>query len=707
MHERQEDLVDDSDDVVVTQRLERHEQVVPEQVERDRTHSRSDAAGIGVPTSDGAVEDLVECAPGLVVEHLGPQFGERTATDGEVGADQDAEQWNQATAGLVRSPQHLEDVPPEGSGVRRRDPVAPEFVGQSRAHEFVAVGPPSIDDGPTGPGPFGDGLDGEPGVTGRLQLRPGRLQDRLFELLPSSPSNRLKTHLCILADATIVGVKYISVSYWENLMAEKAPPAIPRQAIVTALVLITGGLAVIFDSTIVSIALRTLADDLHVPVSTIQWVSTAYLLALAVTIPVVGWAQARIGGQRLWMVGLTIFLVASIACSLAWNAQSLIVFRVIQGIGGGVMLPLMVTLAIQQVPGAAGLGRLMALVSLPAALGPILGPTIGGLILNVADWRFLFWVNVPFCVVGLALAWRKLPNDPPSGRRPLDTVGLLLVSPGLVGVLYGLSNVQQSGGFTRTDVWLPLIAGILLLAAFGLRARHRPGTALIDIRLLGRKAVASSSAVLFLSGASLYGSMLLLPLYFQIVRGTDPLAAALLLIPQGVGALLSRSIAGKLTDTVGARLVAIGGFAVMGLATIPFALAGAGTNDWWLMAVLLVRGFGMGAVLIPVMSVAYIGLGRPEVADASIITRLAQQTGGAFGTALLAVILESATHGSRAGDLAHGFHIAFWWAVGFTVLAIGVCRFLPARPATPAPGRPRENTAARAPEEVTGPRVAR
>ena len=467
-------------------------------------------------------------------------------------------------------------------------------------------------------------------------------------------------------------------------MTERSAPPIPRQAIVTALVLIAGGLAVIFDSTIVSIALRTLADDLRVPVSTIQWVSTAYLLALGVTIPVVGWAQARIGGKRLWMIGRTIFLVASVACSLAWNAQSLIVFRIVQGIGGGVMLPLMATLAIQQVPAAASLGRLMALVSLPAALGPILGPTIGGLILQVADWRALFWVNVPFCVVGLLLAWKKLPDDKPTGRPPLDLVGLLLVSPGLVGVLYGLSNVNQSGAFTRLDVWMPLVAGAVLLTAFGVRAAQRPDTALVDVALLGRRPVASSSAVLFLSGASLYGSMLLLPLYFQIVRGTDPLAAALLLIPQGVGALLSRTLAGKLTDSMGARVVAIAGFAVMGAATIPFALADAATDNWWLMAVLLVRGFGMGAVMIPVMSVAYVGLDRAEVPDASIITRIAQQTGGAFGTALLAVILESATDGAQTVDgLARGFHIAFWWAVGFTVVAILVCRFLPARPDSP------------------------
>ena len=469
-------------------------------------------------------------------------------------------------------------------------------------------------------------------------------------------------------------------------MAQSSAPVVPRAAIVTAMVLMVGGLAVIFDSTIVSLALKTLAIDLDVSVSTIQWVSTAYLLALGVTIPVVGWAQARIGGKRLWLIALTIFLAASIACSLAWDASSLIAFRAIQGIGGGLMMPLMATLAIQQVPAGVGLGRLMAVVSLPAALGPILGPTIGGIILNWLDWRWLFWVNVPFCLVGLALAWWLLPADTATGRPKLDLRGLLLVSPALVGILYGLSNVGLDGGFARIDAWLPAVAGAVLLVAFVFVESRRRAGALIDIGLLRRRAVASSSAVLFLSGASLYGSMLLLPLFFQIVRGADVLAAGLLLIPQGVGALLSRTIAGRFTDSIGARVVAIAGFVVLGAATVPFALADATTNDLWLTAVLLVRGFGMGAVMIPVMSVAFLGLERAEVPHASIITRLAQQIGGAFGVALLAVILDAAVGGATdIAGLAAGFDVAFWWAVGFTVVAIGVCFALPSKPAAAAP----------------------
>lgn len=470
-------------------------------------------------------------------------------------------------------------------------------------------------------------------------------------------------------------------------MASPTAPAIPRSAIISALVLVTGGLAVIFDGTIMSVALATLATDLDVPVSTIQWVTTAYLLALGVVIPIVGWAQARLGGKRLWMIALTIFLLASIACSLAWDASSLIAFRVVQGFGGGLMMPLMATLAVQQVPAGASLGRLMAMVSLPAALGPIIGPTLGGIILTWLDWHWIFWVNVPLCLIGLALAWRFLPSDPSRGRPALDWRGLTLISPALVGVLYGLSNVGRNGGFSRLDAWLPVAAGAVLAVAFVRSQVRRPARALIDISLLRRRTVAASGAILFLSGAALYGSMLLLPLYFQIVRGTDVLTAALLLIPQGIGALLSRTMAGRLTDSLGARTVAISGFIVMGLATVPFAVADATTNIVWLMAALLVRGFGMGTLMIPMMSVAFVGLERDEVPHASIITRLAQQLGGAFGTAILAVILEATTHvAGGISELAEGFDTAFWWAVGFTVIAVGVCITLPgrARPAETA-----------------------
>jgi EmrB/QacA subfamily drug resistance transporter len=461
-------------------------------------------------------------------------------------------------------------------------------------------------------------------------------------------------------------------------MAEKTK--IDPGVLKIAIVLIVGAMAVIFDTTIVSVALHTLATELHTSVDTIQWVSTAYLLALGVTIPLVGWAQQRFGGKRLWLAALAIFLVGSVLCSLAWDAPSLIAFRAVQGIGGGLMLPLLSTL-VMQAAGGKSLGSLMSVVSLPTALGPILGPVLGGLILSAFDWRWLFWVNVPFCVVGFILALRMLPADKPGTRPKLDVVGLVLLSPAMVGILYGLSNVNRDGGFGRFDVLFPALAGVALLIAFVVYAVRRGDRALVDVRLFSHRPVASASALLFLTGASLYGAMLLLPLYFQEVRGADALGAGLLLAPQGIGTLLSRSMAGRLTDRFGARWVSFAGFAIVGLATVPFAFATATTNEWLLMGALVVRGFGLGAVMIPLMTVAFVGLERQDVPHASILTRIAQQVGGSFGVALLAVILQGAAVGVHGLDgIADAFDQAFWWAIGFTVLAVVLSLLLPGRP---------------------------
>ncbi|GAA2521396.1 MDR family MFS transporter [Winogradskya humida] len=441
----------------------------------------------------------------------------------------------------------------------------------------------------------------------------------------------------------------------------------------TAIAVIAGGLAVIFDTTIVSVALHDLATDLHVPLGTIQWVSTAYLLALFVTIPVAGWAQTRIGGKRLWLIALSVFLAGSVACAFAWDAASLIGFRVVQGIGGGIMLPLMSTLLMQAAHGR-NLGRVMSLVSLPAALGPILGPVIGGLVLGYADWRWLFLINVPLGAVGIVCAVLLLPAGEPGRRTRLDGLGLLLLSPGVVALIYGLSNVSHSGGWRRGDVVVPLITGLALVAGFAIHAVRRDDAPLVDVRLFRHRALTSASSLLFLSGASLYGTMLLLPLYWQQVHGTDALGAGLMLVPQGIGTLLSRTLAGRLTDRIGGRWVAMTGFIVIGIALVPFATASTSTHQAVLLGALFVQGLGMGAASIPLMSVAFQGLERAEVPHASIITRIAQQVGGSFGVALLAVILQQSLASGNAPD---AFDVAFRWAIGFTAVAVLLTTFLP------------------------------
>ncbi|MFI5707569.1 MDR family MFS transporter [Kribbella sp. NPDC051620] len=441
-----------------------------------------------------------------------------------------------------------------------------------------------------------------------------------------------------------------------------------------AIAIVTGVMAVILDTTIVSVGLHDLGTALGASVSTLQWVSTAYLIAMFVTMPITGWAQSRLGSKRLWLIALGVFTFGSLLCALAWDAPSLIAFRALQGIGGGVMLPLMTTILMQAAKGR-NLGRLMAAVSLPAAVGPILGPVVGGIILHYVSWHWMFLVNLPLGIAGLLLAVRLFPAGEPGRRVRLDVVGLLLVSPGVVGVIYGLSRVGKSGGFGHSEVLVPMVGGLVLLGAFWWWAVRRGEQALIDLQLFRHRALAVSTALLFLTGIALYGAMLLLPLYWQQIRGEDALGAGLLLVPQGIGALASRSMAGRLTDKIGGRWVAVTGFAVMTIATVPFAFASEGTNTWYLMAVLLVRGLGLGAVVIPLMTGAYVGLDHDEMPDASIITRIAQQVGGSFGTAVLAVILTTAA--TTSANLSDAYGTAFWWATAFTAVAALLSLLLP------------------------------
>jgi EmrB/QacA subfamily drug resistance transporter len=474
--------------------------------------------------------------------------------------------------------------------------------------------------------------------------------------------------------------------------AVQAPAVLAPETRRALTALIIGGVAAVLDTTIVSIALNSLVRALDSSVDQIQWVSTGYLLALGVVIPLVGWGQARFGGKRLWMAALTLFVTGSALCAAAWNAESLIAFRVVQGAGAGLIFPLMQTLAMRTARAAGGgdtpsFGRVTATVSLPIAVGPILGPVLGGVILNWLDWRWLFLVNVPICAVGLYLAWRFLPADAPAPgelRPRFDLPGLLLVAPGLAGVLLGLSNVGKSGGFGRGDVQLPLIAGVVLVAAFAVWALHRTraATALVNVRLLRIRSIGASSAALFLTGACTYGAMFLLPLYWQELRGFGVLDAALLLIPQGVGSLLTRTVAGRLTDRIGGRAVAVAGFALVALATVPFAFAGPHTSEWWLGAILLLRGLGLGIVLIPVMTVAFVDIDPGDMPDASMLTRISQQVGGSFGVAVGAVVLQSALAGGHT--LTQAFGQAFWWTTGFTALALLASFFLPGR-RVPAP----------------------
>ncbi|MFD0516646.1 MFS transporter [Paractinoplanes durhamensis] len=200
--------------------------------------------------------------------------------------------------------------------------------------------------------------------------------------------------------------------------------------LVLALVIVIGLIAPLLDTTIVNVAIPSLRQDLHTTVATIQWVSTAYLLAMAMSIPVTGWATRRFGARQVWIAALWIFLAGSVLSGLAWNIGSLIGFRALQGVAAGLLIPIMQTLLFGAAGGKSPAGNTIALVSLPALLGPVFGPVLGGLLLNHLDWRWIFYVNPPICLVAILLAIRYLPRDAGVRTHRLDWTGLLLLSPG-------------------------------------------------------------------------------------------------------------------------------------------------------------------------------------------------------------------------------------------------------------------------------------
>lgn len=424
--------------------------------------------------------------------------------------------------------------------------------------------------------------------------------------------------------------------------------ALPKDVRPIAVVVVVGAIMSILDATIVNVALQTLRDDLRVSLATIQWVSTGYLLALAAVIPLTGWMAERFGPRRVWMGAVGGFVVTSALCGAAWSAGALIAFRVLQGLAGGMIMPVgMITLA--QAAGPKRMGRVMSVVGVPMLLGPVVGPVLGGLLVDNLSWRWIFYVNVPVGAVGLLLAYRLMPAARAAGRAaeagherpPLDVPGLLLLSPGVAAIVFGLSEVGTHGTPATPSAWMPIVAGALAVAAF---ARHawRSDHPLVAVRLFCGRGFSAAAATTFLVGAALFGSMILLPLYYQVVRGESPLHAGLLLMPQGIGAAVGMNIGGRVTDKVGAGRVVPVGLLILALGTVPYAAIGGDTSYGVLLAGLFVRGLGLGATMMPAMAAAYATLdSAADVPRATPMLNVLQRVGGSIGVAVLTVVLEN------------------------------------------------------------------
>jgi EmrB/QacA subfamily drug resistance transporter len=472
---------------------------------------------------------------------------------------------------------------------------------------------------------------------------------------------------------------------------ERATGGLDRPTLMVAGAVILGLIMAVLDTTIVNVALDTISRDVHASLSTIQWITTGYLLSLAVVIPLSGWITERFGSKRTWIASIVLFAAGSGLCALATSAGELILFRVLQGLGGGMLLPVGFTLVAQSA-GPRRVGRAFALVGVPVLLAPIFGPIIGGLIVDNAAWQWIFVVNLPIAVVAVLVAARVIHAD--AGRADagvLDWIGAALLCPGLAGIVFGLSETETHGGIDHPIAFVPILAGFALVVLFAWHSLHVPRP-LLEVRLFRSRGFRAAALITFLLGGALFGTLLVLPLYYQVDRGESALNAGLLLAPQGIGAAVMLPFSGSLTDRLGGGPVVVAGCSIIALATLPLAFVTNHTPYALLGGVLFVRGLGLGASIQPSIASAYALLESSQVPRATAALNTLRQLGGSIGTALLAVVLQHETAaaipsagggagallaplpaGERAqvsGPLATAFGHTFIWAAAMALLAL-------------------------------------
>ncbi len=342
----------------------------------------------------------------------------------------------------------------------------------------------------------------------------------------------------------------------------EASDKLDKNVLMIAGVVVLGAIMSILDITVVSVALETFQREFDATAAEVAWTMTAYTLALASVIPLTGWAADRFGTKRLYLLAVALFTAGSVLCATATSLEMLVLYRVLQGLGGGMLMPLGMTI-LTRAAGPERVGRVMAVLGIPMLLGPIFGPIIGGALIDSVSWHWIFLINLPIGIAAIVYAWIVLPRDEVHPSETFDWVGMLLLSPGLALFLYGISSIPGHGTSSATHVWAPALLGLTLIIAFVPWALARRNIhPLVDLRLFKNKDMTVAVLAMMLFAIAFFGASLLFPLYFIQVRGEDALGAGLLLAPQGIGAMITMPIAGILADRIGPGKVVLVGVSV-------------------------------------------------------------------------------------------------------------------------------------------------
>ena len=470
------------------------------------------------------------------------------------------------------------------------------------------------------------------------------------------------------------------------------PDRLPATTRLVIGLLVVSAFVVILNETIMSVALPRLMEDLDITASTAQWLTTGFLLTMAVIIPATGYLLQRFHMRPVFITAMALFSLGTLVAALAPGFGTLLTGRVLQASGTAVMMPLLMTTVLNSVP-AHRRGAMMGTISIVMSVAPAAGPTVSGLILSVLDWRWMFWIVLPIALLALTLGAVWIRNLTTPRSTPFDVLSIILSAVAFGGLIFGLSSMGEGAeGHMIMPLWVPLTVGVVALAAFIARqlVLQRTDTALLDLRTFTRPAFVIAILIVAVSMCALFGSLIVLPLYLQNVLGLDTLATGLLLLPGGVVMAVLAPIVGRLFDRVGPRPLVIPGALIVTVALWGMTLLNADTSIGLVVLVQCVLNAGLGFLLTPLLTSALGSLPSDLYSHGSAIVGTVQQLAGAAGTALFITLMATGTANANADGIegvdasAAGVQLAFLVGALISLGAL-VVSFFVRRPTNPLP----------------------
>ncbi len=447
---------------------------------------------------------------------------------------------------------------------------------------------------------------------------------------------------------------------------------------VVAIVYVTALFLDILDTTIVNVAIPKLGEVFHSGKA--EWVVLGYTVSLAVWIPASGWLGDRFGTKKVFLFALTAFTAGSLLCSLSQSMGQLIFFRVLQGVGGGMLTPVGIAMLYRAFPPSERAKAAM-IVMTPALCAPAAGPVLGGLLVTHASWHWIFLINVPIGIAAFFFGWKNLRDHKEHGVGRFDVPGFLLSAAALALVVFALSD-GPSAGWGSKPVLATAVIGVLCAVGMVYTELHveRP---MLDLRLLiNNRLFRQCNIVGLISMASFLGLTFVMPLYLQLLRGQNALTSGLTTFPQAFGIMISSLVAGRIYRKIGPRRLMSGGLFAAGLTIATFTRIGLDTSLWTIRVLMFLRGLCMGYAFIPMQAASYATIVPSDTGRASAIFSTQRQIGVSLGVAILASILTAhmaLDRLPRADEVSRaltGFHWAFGAAVGFAFLAAFAALFI-------------------------------